>query len=342
MSRLVAVLVGLVASLLLLELGAWAAITRGVVAAEHPSGGDTAFWWGDHPTLGVWKRPGAEGELSTGCSRGTYRMNSVGARDVERPRRASEPRTVVLGDSFLEGWGLPEAERLSSRLERATGRPHLNFAMAHFGPWQSLLAYRELASGFDHDTVLLGLLPVNDFQDLDLATEYGHDYEYRYRPYLVPYGEGWEAIHHREPRLRRWLRHHSWLFQLVRSVRARGAAPPAPVSGYLEASDRQLAVLEEVLVRTARATEGKRLVVLVIPARVDFEAVAASEGRSAGPLLGRLRAVAAREGFEVLDLLPPMAEHTRSVEKYFLPCDYHWSRYGNRIAAGIVAERLYR
>ncbi len=87
---------------------------------------------------------------------------------------------MVLGDSFLEGWGLPVADRLSNLLEEATGVPHLNFAAAHFGPYQQLLVYEELASQFDHNAVLASVLPTNDFIDLDLeAARELEDYEYR-------------------------------------------------------------------------------------------------------------------------------------------------------------------
>ena len=58
--------------------------------------------------------------------------------------------------------------------------------MAHFGPYQEYLVYRDLAREFDHDAVLVGVLPGNDFAniDFDLArTLPRHDY--RYRPYLV-------------------------------------------------------------------------------------------------------------------------------------------------------------
>ena len=70
------------------------------------------------------------------CFKATYSTNSVGARDVERSPAAARPRAVVLGDSFLEGWGLPAAERLSNLLEESTGVEHLNFAMSLFRrPW---------------------------------------------------------------------------------------------------------------------------------------------------------------------------------------------------------------
>ena len=69
---------------------------------------------------------------------------------------------------MVEGWGLPDESRFSNLLERVIGVEHLNFGMSHFSPYQSYLVYRDLASGFDHDAVVIGITPENDFVDLDL------------------------------------------------------------------------------------------------------------------------------------------------------------------------------
>jgi hypothetical protein len=35
-----------------------------------------------------------------------------------------------------------------------------------------------------------------------------------------------------------------------------------------------------------------------------------------------------------------MAERTRDRTAYFLPCDFHWSHFGNRVAADLVQDAL--
>ena len=35
-----------------------------------------------------------------------------------------------------------------------------------------------------------------------------------------------------------------------------------------------------------------------------------------------------------------MAEHGTDPKAYFLACDYHWSRFANRVAATIVRREL--
>ena len=80
------------------------------------------FWADINPDFGVWHRPNGHFYHQGGCFSVEYTTNSYGARDVERTLHSSAPRTVMLGDSFVEGLGLPDKDRLSNILERDTGR----------------------------------------------------------------------------------------------------------------------------------------------------------------------------------------------------------------------------
>ena len=142
--RTLALLAAVLAIPLAFELGFAIAVETGWVRTPRPSRSGSGFWKGQYPVFGVWHAPDAVRQHTSRCFRVEYRTNSVGMRDVERSRLSRTPRVAVLGDSFLAGWGLHESERLSNLLERETGIPHLNFAMAHFGPYQALLAYRKL------------------------------------------------------------------------------------------------------------------------------------------------------------------------------------------------------
>ena len=84
-------------------------------------------WLTEREPWGTWHRPNTATVHITGCFMAHYRSNSYGARDRERSRERSGPRYVVLGDSFVEGWGVEEDQRLTNILERRTGREFLNF-----------------------------------------------------------------------------------------------------------------------------------------------------------------------------------------------------------------------
>jgi hypothetical protein len=224
-------------------------------------------------------------------------------------------------------------------LEAATGVPHLNFAMASFGPYQQLLAYEGLAREFDHTAVLVSVFPGNDFDDMNPedCARIG-DPDYCWRPYPGP-PPGLARVDRVEPAWRSFLKAHSQAFMVVLAT-ARGreqAARVAPRSLFYEFREDQAALLEAVLERFRAAAAGKQLVVLLIPKQGDLEAFAEL---GPDPLSARIAAWAAPRGVRVVNLLPGMAIPGRDWSDYYLPCDFHWSRWGNRVAAGLTLEAL--
>lgn len=349
--RVAAIAGALVATALLLEAGVWAGVELGLLDTPAPLRGGTGFWRGHHPQLGVWHEPDAEYRHRMRCFDVTYRTNSVGARDVERPLHSDEPRVVVLGDSFLEGWGVEREERFSEQLERASGIPHLNFAMSHFGPYQQLVAYETLARRFDHAGVIASVVPLNDFLDLTFErARFMDHYAYRYRPYLVPRDGGFEHLDYHEPLLRRLLRRQSYAFNALlaaqRSLDERSSRrpfdpnvpQPRVPSDFFDVPERELRILEEVLERLVRATEGRPLAVVLVPARRDLQRYRRSRGR--GVLAPRLKELARRRGFYLVDLLPGMSIDRASEADYFHACDPHWSARGHEVAAEITYQWL--
>jgi hypothetical protein len=342
----IAVLVAAVTTLGLVEFGTCALVETGLLSAPRPRDKKQEYWRGDHPEFGVWHAPGLSYEHKTSCYHVTYRANSVGARDVERTRRSDRPRVVVLGDSFFEGWGVSESERLSNLLEKQTGIEHLNFAMSHFGPYQEYLVYRSLARDFDHEAVIVGILPANDLLEVDFeASRKLAYYRFRYRPYLVGEEPDLQHLHHREPRWRRWLRYRSYAGNALitaaeRRARAQGHADVAE-SGqqtrFCEHEERQVRLLEAILERLTAEARGKRVAVVLVPTLFDLHSYAR---RGCDPLSTRLREAGERSGYRVVNLLPAMTAATKEWSRYFSPCDYHWSGFGNAVAVRIVLETL--
>jgi hypothetical protein len=331
----------LVAVLALLELSIFLGVETGLIRGiQRPSQGRDAYWWGDHPELGVWRRPNASFEHASPCFDVSYRTNSVGARDVERSSDEQAPRVVVLGDSFLEGWGVPDGERLSNRLEAATGIEHLNFAMPHFSPYQELLAYQTIAKNFEHDAVLIGILPANDFidSDLDLAGALPL-YEYRYRPYLVGSAPPYQRFDLREPGVRHALRTHSYAFNALLRVISLWQVPAAsPVpdgearrapSWFYDYDATQLQRLAWTLTALAREAGDRPVTVLLVPVLDDFQR---QQRSGPNPLAPQLAALTGSARVKVVDLLPAMTAPAASWGRYFFSCDYHWNAEGNQVA----------
>ena len=167
------------ASIVIVHLKRW--------PASRPTYHVSKPFWGDiNPVFGIWHYPDGVFYHQGACFDVTYHTNSYGARDVERSLHASQPRTVMLGDSFVEGLDSSDRQRLTSLLEQQTGREHLNFGTSGgFSPLQYALLYRSLASRFDHNLVVVGVFPDNDFHEMDAAW-LEKNYAGEYRPYYAP------------------------------------------------------------------------------------------------------------------------------------------------------------
>jgi hypothetical protein len=128
---------------------------------------------------GLWRYADSSRHTSS-CYNVLYKKNSVGAADVERERRTSQKRIIVLGDSFIDGYTTADSNRISNRVEKATKIPHLNFGCGSMGTIQYSLVYKHLAKTFSHDAVIVFTLPGNDFEDNEDIGE-----TLFYRPLLI-------------------------------------------------------------------------------------------------------------------------------------------------------------
>jgi lysophospholipase L1-like esterase len=131
----------------------------------------TRFFQPD-PDRGWAHRPGATGwALDEGHV--WVEINSQGLRDREHTM-AKPPRTVriaVLGDSFMESLNVPFEKAFVSLLERHVGtciRPSgraaetINFGVSGYNTAQELITYRNVATQYQPDIVLLAMFPAND------------------------------------------------------------------------------------------------------------------------------------------------------------------------------------
>jgi hypothetical protein len=307
------------------------------------------FWAEINPSFGVWHRPNGLFLHQGGCFNVEYTTNSYGARDVERSLHSSQPRTVVLGDSFVEGLGLADRDRLTNILEKDTGREHLNFGTGgNFGPLQYALLYKTMASAFDHNLVLVGVLPDNDFHDMSFAYWKAHGMAGVYRPYYADdmsifydghfdpqAGQG--TWNHVEAILRAYLAsYHVGQYLYSRRFWQRHGA----YSGYNDYDDVDLARLKTALedIKTTADAHGAKEAVILIPSANDFLRLHQAGTDRLGPVMEKW---GHENGIAVEDLLPEMdARSGGDYQLYFLTCDGHWSPRGSREAASVLEPWL--
>jgi hypothetical protein len=308
-----------------------------------------SFWADINPAFGVWHRPNGHFIHKEGCFTVEYDTNSYGARDAERTRHSPAPRTIMLGDSFVEGLGIPADARLTNILEKDTGREVLNFGTGgNFGPLQYALLYKTMAAAFDHNLVVVGVLPDNDFHDMSLDYWKSIGEGNRYRPYYADdfsvfytghfqpnAGEGfWDHV---EAVLRAYLASYHVGQFLYSQFYWRNASP---YSGYNDYNEVDLGRLKHALedIKTTAEAHGAQLKVFLIPRANDFQRLHQAGTNRLGPVMetwGR------ESGIPVKDLLPEMnASAPKDDMSYFLQCDGHWSAHGDAVAAQILEPWL--
>jgi len=347
-----------VVTVALLEISLRTAQAVGPVALPERPTETYSFYEDRDPAFGVWHPPNSAYRATRECFDVLYESNSYGARDRERSRHSADPRVVVLGDSFVEGVGVAAHDRFTDRLERATGVEHLNFGTAgNFSSVQEWLLYERLASGFDHDRVLVFTLPNNDFLENDPERWWQPD---RYRPYLKATAGGLELFYpsdfataraHAAGALARNRLHNAsytvrlyhWADTLIRVRLAEGKTTPFGYVGYVNFNDLDLKRLFFSYQRIRDAARGREVVVFTIPRLNDLLYYEAN-GKLAD-LAERISEFAAQEpNIRYVDLLPGFVADAqgrgRRYADYFLSCDGHWSPEGHEVAARIVRDSL--
>jgi hypothetical protein len=310
--------------------------------------------------FGVWHYPNRTVRVASPCFSVEYRSNSYGARDHEVSQRSSAAcRVVVLGDSFVEGYGVNVHDRMTDIAERISGVEFLNFGVSgNFGTIQQWLLYREIASKFDHSEIALFFLPANDFDDNNPA----HFSAKRYRPYLKKNAEEKFELYYTVPfpdrdqthtmdgfrAFRRELYRRIYLLNVLRQLGdlfERSEVKSAN-RGFDQESRYQTYApedLERVIYsfRQIAKQAGDRMVnIIVIPRLVDF-----LEAAQGSRIIEDLQRFAASEkNVQVVDLLPVFQHYMRQNRithtELFLPCDGHWSPLGNQVASTVLAKTV--
>jgi hypothetical protein len=309
-----------------------------------------AFDTDTNSAFGIWHRPNSRYLHQGGCFSVEYTTNSYGARDVERSLHSTQPRTIVLGDSMMEGYCSADEDRLTNILEKRTGQEHLNFGSSGgFSPLQYALVYRTLASAFDHKYVIVGVVPYNDFHEMDPAW-LDRNYSGQYRPYYKPdLSIGYlgrvqpNAAEGLRDRTEAVLRAYLASYHVGQYIYGRSQYSHAHelYSGYYDYTDVDLARLKQALldIKSTADAHGTQMSVTLLPLAVDFERLHRSGPNRLGPVMeswGR------DVGIRVKDLMPEMDARSRGNDRdYFLTCDAHWSARGSTVAAEILEPWLY-
>lgn len=288
---------------LFLEVSSWLVLALGLVPDFYKGLGITRpehlvfqglTWRNENAAWGAWHRPNATSRHSKSCFDVTYHSNSIGARSTSEFTRNSNSITL-LGDSFAEGYGVQNEMIASSLLQKMLNTPVYNFGSAgDLGPISYFLIYSALAAFYNSQTLIIFLLPANDFTDhLPDAKLLDDRGGLRYRPYFKPAGPGhysWfipsSAIKSDqsmpEPRLIDYIKSYSYLsnsrrliknVKLIRQQSAQAQHVQRPQSQWfqpnIQGSDAAIYFINNILERSKG--KAKNIYILAIPVVADID-----------------------------------------------------------------------
>ena len=279
------------------------------------------FWRYDS-LLGWSNSPGAEGVFEHPAFRIGVHINSKGLRDREYPYEpeAGRRRILVIGDSFVWGYGVEQPETFPKVLEAALpGIDVVNGGVAGYGTDQELLWLRAEGLRYRPQVVILMMCGNDDDENnRDLVHDVYH------KPRFQRAADGQLVLTgvpvprpSRALRLRHWILTHSALaFQLKSGLVDRLRSPPrrAPGEELVLTLD-----LVDAIAGAARDT-GARLVV------ATTSRYAPSPAFPYDRLVAALRA----RGHLTLDI-----DHAPGYDEpsMLIPGDAHWSPAGHRFVA---------
>ena len=290
--------------------------------------------------------PNSDYEIKKNCLHTYYHFNNLGFRDADHTQKSDQKRIIVLGDSFMEGVAVDETERLSDLLEKETGIPHLNFAMADKGSTQAYIIYESIASSYEHDGILLSVFPVNDLIDDDPnwgKTENSirpcwegtfPNYELKFFPPNAP-------IKKQTSKWKQFLKSYTYtydaLFYLKESLRTGiGNRKNYPQTSYYAYSEEQLNRIKYSLLKLKEKAENKPITLICIPSHLDFQLTDKKQESIEKPLSAFCELI----GIEFIGMMELFKEKSAAPQQaFYYACDSHWNANGHATAKEIVKNK---
>jgi hypothetical protein len=129
------------------------------------------------PQLGWTGKPNADASFRFVDCQHHVRQNRYGFRGTEYDfARTETPRLLVLGDSFVWGFGVENDQIFTHLVERQSDAALevVNLGVSGYGTDQELLLWRSLGKRFAPDRVLLVLCPYTDLSENVASIKYGY------------------------------------------------------------------------------------------------------------------------------------------------------------------------
>lgn len=293
-------------------------------------------------TAGFRLSPNFKGRIEYGAAVTEFTTNSLGLRDDEiGPKTPERERILILGDSFVWGWGVSQGEEWVSELERLLDEERgsgsvecINGGVNAYGTEAQLALLERLGPEISPDLVLVAFF-TNDFTDNLLGAT---------GVYTVKDGYLFDRFtqkHFQENVLERT----SHLYRLAKrgygEARRRLLKLPPSTRAVREFSEadfaegKRLSEKHLLAIRDWCASHGARFGVVWLHA--DVYVLPREEPDV--PIQSELQASLAAANVPSIDLLPILRRES-SRAGLFIPGDGHFTIRGNKVAARAVERWL--
>jgi hypothetical protein len=239
----------------------------------------------------------------------TVRINSFGFRDTKDISMIGPDDYVMVGDSFVFGWGVEEEQRVSDVLQTLIGQRVFNIGInGNFDSYRALLDYAA-GLGADIRRVFIGVTMENDLIRYDESAET-----------LALYFAATTAVHK-----------IAW----IESLAIRLGFVVTNLEGVREQRFDQL-IIDSSAYALANLAKKYDTTIFLIPTRSLWYGVATEDARKIHEVfVDRLRAL----GLNVIDLRPGFEQNGNPLGYHFKN-DGHWNPRGHALAAEIIASGL--
>jgi lysophospholipase L1-like esterase len=310
-----------------------------------------------HPYIGGLERPHSHDVISGRDFSAPFRTDGYGFRNAwPWPEQAD---IVVVGDSFVFGYGVADTEAWPALLAQALPQARvINLGLSGAGPQQYLRIYETFGVSLQPKVLVVGLLLINDFWDAAMFDRWvkahteEHYLVWRSRPYHFTLSRPLAS-------LKNALRQYSYVYNLARNAyrawRKGGAI-------HLEQTDgTRLQLVPSFVAQAASMGQpARREFQLVLQALVDLQTLARQHGTSVLvviqpakeevylPLLSKpvadlsapLRLALDAQGIAYLDVTAAFQQCARTGERLFFEVDGHINKQGHRLLAQEVLAHL--
>jgi len=308
-------------------------------------------WWTEEKPWGAWHKSNSTTIQKRSCYDAIYESNEIGARDDSFMNNNIND-IILIGDSFAEGYGVNLHNTSQKFIEKFTKLNVLNFGVSrNFGPLQYYIIYEKLAKKYKHKTVIIYLLPNNDFGENDYKNWQGSK---RYRPYYKYIDNNSYEIFIPENSIKNYIsktrkikkifKNYFWTSNLFinidynyRVYRSKKKNISNNFSGYFDSSVEQqkaaIFFLDKII-----NNKSLKVILVSIPRPSDYNRL--MNGSKLENIYWNKyfsNKDSANKNFKFIDLI---LYKPKNLNEIYLKCDGHWSPKGNLWAAKIISKHL--